>query len=180
MLARLSIPVWNARTPLRLLASLAVACSASHTASEPSSVAKAGLETPASVYQVTRSLTTSLVSVRTSRETLVTTPDYPIATVGKGWTPAGRLAIGDVIVDRSLRGDPVLAVHVQFVAPTEVYNLTLSKSHSYWVGKQGLLVHNVDGTTASKKRPEPWRAHHQHEAERKRDNIRQKLARQRR
>jgi hypothetical protein len=139
----------------------------------------AGLEaTPAIVSQTTRRVTTSLVSIRTDSETLVTTPDHPFATLGKGWTPAGRLAIGDLIVDRSLRGARVLGVDARTVPPTEVYNLTVPKSHSYRVGKQGLLVHNVNCFNFSKERDDPSPSKRLTEEEK--EGIRRRLAEQRR
>lgn len=99
---------------------------------------------PSRVLQTTRRATTQLVTLRTETSTLVTTPDHPFAKVDSGWTPAARLRVGDTIhVRGSGRGTKVLELSVREVPPTPVYNLTVDRTHTYFVGSQDLLVHNV-------------------------------------
>jgi hypothetical protein len=106
-----------------------------------------GAAEPRAVLGTTRRSTTRLVEIRTKHGVVVTTPEHPFAKIDSGWTPAGELAEGDLVVDRaSPRGTPILAVATRTVPPTTVYNLTVDKTHSYLVGRQGLLVHNVDCT----------------------------------
>jgi hypothetical protein len=88
---------------------------------------------------------TTLVRIQTDRGAVTTTPEHPFAKLGAGWTPAARLSVGDRIVSRSARrGARVLGLEMLPVAPTPVFNLTVAKTHSYLVGSEGLLVHNVD------------------------------------
>ena len=98
---------------------------------------------PARVLSTTQRTTNALVTVRTDAETIVATPEHPFARVGSGWTPAGALRVGDQI--HSPRGTTRVAeVTFQRVRSTPVYNLTIAKTHSYFVGHGALLVHNVD------------------------------------
>jgi hypothetical protein len=100
--------------------------------------------TQSRVLQTTRRTTTRLVTVRTEKSTLVTTPDHPFAKVDSGWTPAADLAVGDRIHIRgSAAGAKVLELSLREVPPTAVYNLTVDRTHTYFVGSQDLLVHNV-------------------------------------
>lgn len=97
------------------------------------------------VLGTTEHVTTRLVTLRTRESTLVTTPDHPFAKVGTGWTHAGELSVGDRIETLPApTGTPVLAIEVREVPPTPVYNLTVARTHAYFVGSDALLVHNVD------------------------------------
>lgn len=99
---------------------------------------------PARVLQTTRKVTNELVSIKTAEGTVVTTPDHLFARFESGWTPAGKLTVGDKIVsEASPQGSPILEIASKDVASTNVYNLTISKTHTYLVGSAGLLVHNV-------------------------------------
>jgi hypothetical protein len=99
----------------------------------------------ARVEQTVRRTATALVTVRTDAGTLTTTPDHLFAKLGAGWTPAGRLSVGDRILSRnSPSGARILSLEKRAVQPTQVFNLTIAKTHSYLVGPEGLLVHNVD------------------------------------
>lgn len=100
---------------------------------------------PARVLQTTRKVTNELVSIKTAEGTVVTTPDHLFARFEHGWTPAGRLSVGDKIVSEATpQGSPILEITSKDVASTNVYNLTIAKTHTYLVGSAGLLVHNVD------------------------------------
>jgi hypothetical protein len=97
------------------------------------------------VLGTTEHVTTRLVTLRTRESTLVTTPDHPFAKIGTGWTHAGELRVGDRIETLPApTGTPVLAIEVQQVPATLVYNLTVARTHAYFVGSDALLVHNVD------------------------------------
>jgi hypothetical protein len=74
----------------------------------------------------------------------VTTPEHPFAKVGAGWTRAAALTRGDRIQTAAGGDATVLAVEIRAVQPTVVHNLTVSKTHAYFVGSRALLVHNTD------------------------------------
>jgi len=97
---------------------------------------------PFSVLGTTHRTTTTLVDVRTERENLVTTPEHPFARNGN-WTRAGDLHEGDEI-ETANGSTRVVAVRVRSSPPTDVYNLTIEKTHAYFAGRDALLVHNVD------------------------------------
>jgi hypothetical protein len=101
--------------------------------------------TASRVLQTPRRFTTRLVTLRTESSTLVTTPDHPFAKVGAGWTPAANLAVGDrVHIRGSAEGTTVLELSVRKVPPTPVYNLTVDRTQTYFVGSEELLVHNIN------------------------------------
>ena len=100
--------------------------------------------TASRVLQTTRKTTTRLVALQTKKSTVVTTRDHPFARVDSGWAPAADLAVGDRIhILGSAEGTTLLGKNFHGVPPTAVYNLTVDRTHSYFVGSQGLLVHNV-------------------------------------
>jgi RHS repeat-associated protein len=75
-------------------------------------------------------------------ETLRVTSEHPIWVKGEGWVEAGSLRSGDHIASadaggwatvQSLRGPP---------GKETVYNLSVAKSHTYFVGSGGTWVHN--------------------------------------
>jgi hypothetical protein len=75
-------------------------------------------------------------------ERIQTTPEHPFYVVGKGWTPAGELRVGD----RIRRADESFGVveALRFERnPQAMYNLTVSHAHTFYVGKGEWLVHNT-------------------------------------
>lgn len=92
--------------------------------------------------------------VRTTNATLVvevagggrveTTAEHPFYVDGKGWTPAGQLAIGNAIVTRA--GPSVKVTKIEKKEkPATVYNFEVEGTHSYFVGNANLRwlwVHN--------------------------------------
>jgi hypothetical protein len=110
--------------------------------------------TASRVLQTTSRVATRLVTVRTELGTLVTTPDHLFAKVDAGWTPAADLAVGDrVHVRGSAEGTVVLELNVREAPPTLVYNLTVERTHTYFVGSQDLLVHNVNCLGWTRRKP---------------------------
>jgi hypothetical protein len=77
-----------------------------------------------------------------SGKSIEATADHPFYIKGKGWNPASSLSVGQVLelhdgtivvvkeVDTSIRRD-------------FVYNLTVANTHNYFVGEDGVLVHNA-------------------------------------
>ena len=81
--------------------------------------------------------------VRTAPSTLVieveggtrveTTPEHPFYVEGTGWTPAGRLAIGNTIVTRAGPFVKIIRIATK-ETPATVYNFEVEDTHSYFVG----------------------------------------------
>ena len=82
-----------------------------------------------------------------AKETITASREHPFYVDGKGFVPAGALAIGNSIVTRA---GPVLVVKsVEWKRQTEgfsVYNFAVDDLHTYFVGNTlgGAWVHNVD------------------------------------
>ena len=61
----------------------------------------------------------------------------------KGWVKAGMLALGMMVqTSASAEFVPVIE-NVEKDTIAEVYNFTVEQSHTYYVGKSNLLVHNA-------------------------------------
>lgn len=98
-------------------------------------------------------LTVSLADAKTHKvvQKLMATREHPFYVRGKGFTPAGGLAVGNAIVTRA---GPALMVqsvswHRRATGYT-VYNLKVEDDHSYFAGTAGggTWVHNADGYDA--------------------------------
>jgi hypothetical protein len=100
--------------------------------------------TASRVVRTTRRQTTQLVTLRTSKMTVETTPEHRFAKLGAGWTPASELAVGDRLVTHGTQDAALVGVDLRQVSPTPVYNLTVAKTHAYFVSEYALLVHNAD------------------------------------
>ncbi|RYG79244.1 hypothetical protein EON77_09430, partial [bacterium] len=60
-------------------------------------------------------------------------------------SPAGKLVAGDEIVTKQAGvTSRVLDVGIKRVAPVSVFNMRVEASSTYYVGKEGLLVHNTN------------------------------------
>jgi len=61
---------------------------------------------------------------------------------GKGWNAAGNLKVGEAL--RLQNGITVVIKKVDTSVRTEtVYNFTVANYHNYFVGRDGVLVHNT-------------------------------------
>lgn len=78
----------------------------------------------------------------TGYEKILVTEEHPYWLQGQGWTPVAELKAGDVLV----RAEGDIQVHkIKFIqGPASVYNFTVEKTHSYFVGPNKLWVHNID------------------------------------
>ncbi len=74
-------------------------------------------------------------------ETIQCTTGHPFYVEGKGFTPAGRLAIGNAIVTRA--GPNVSVRKVEQAETATVYNFEVDGTHTYFVGKTQAWVHNI-------------------------------------
>jgi hypothetical protein len=78
-------------------------------------------------------------------ETIVTTRNHPLFVHGKGFVPAGQLAIGNAIATRA--GPELIVksiVRKSDKAGIAVYNFVVEDDHTYFVGRYsgGIWVHN--------------------------------------
>ena len=84
-----------------------------------------------------------LVRLETERGSVLTTPEHPFAMPGSGWNSAGRLVLGDELVSERFGAVRLSSVRDEVVAqPVPVFNLSVASSHTYFVGTDGVLVHN--------------------------------------
>ncbi len=77
-----------------------------------------------------------------SGEAIRATPQHPFYVEGKGFVPAGQLAIGTSIVTRA--GPSAKIVGIEAAGEATVYNFEVAETHTYFVGATsgGLWVHN--------------------------------------
>ena len=91
-----------------------------------------------------------LVHLIISGEEIITTVDHPFYVQGRGFIEAGNLLVGDKLI--IVNGEDLIIedYHIELTEePVSVYNFQVEDFHTYHVGKNGVLVHNADYTTAS-------------------------------
>ena len=96
------------------------------------------------VVQTFRNETTELVHVTVNGEEIVCTNEHPFYSPVKGWTAACQLRAGDILV--LVNGEYVVVEQVQhelLEAPVATYNFEVQDFHTYYVGEQSVLVHNL-------------------------------------
>ena len=84
-----------------------------------------------------------LVHIHVNGEEIVSTPTHPFYSPVRGWTSAVDLRAGDILVLSN--GEYVVVEQVQheiLEAPVKVYNFEVQDFHTYYVGKNSVLVHN--------------------------------------
>jgi len=69
------------------------------------------------------------------------TPEHPMWLQGKGWTPAEQIQPGDVLAGERL--DSLVTTNKAVAQPLRVYNLSVGRTPSYFVGTVGIWVHNI-------------------------------------
>jgi intein/homing endonuclease len=77
-------------------------------------------------------------------EEIVTTPFHPFYVPQKGWTSAVDLRAGDILV--TVNGEYVVLEKVQheiLETTVTVYNFEVEDFHTYYVGEEPVLVHNI-------------------------------------
>ncbi|WP_082922617.1 polymorphic toxin-type HINT domain-containing protein [Halothiobacillus diazotrophicus] len=79
--------------------------------------------------------------VNNRRETIYVTPNHPIYRKYSGWVPVSEFEPGDVVENYQFRNLMVARVFhaVDFAT---VYNLEVDEFHTYYVGEEGIWVHN--------------------------------------
>jgi len=74
-------------------------------------------------------------------ELIEATANHPFYIQGKGWNPANRLKVGQALQLRNGTTVVIEEISTQ-VRHEKVYNLTVANAHTYFVGEDGVLVHN--------------------------------------
>lgn len=96
------------------------------------------------VVQTFINKTEELVHVYIEGEEIIATPEHPFYTPCKGWIEAVSLRAGDILVLQSGRYVIVEKIqHEILEAPITVYNFEVADFHTYYVGDEGVLVHNM-------------------------------------
>ena len=94
--------------------------------------------------------TTELIYIQVDSEEIVTTPEHPFYSPIKGWIAACKLRTGDILVLQNGKYVTVEKVqHEILEAPITVYNFEVADFHTYYVGKNAVLVHNTCGGNSS-------------------------------
>jgi len=78
----------------------------------------------------------------TEAEVLQVTAEHPLWVQGRGWTEVRELRPGDPIA--SIGGDTLVRETVPIESPREVFNFAVPGTESYFVGADGLWVHNAN------------------------------------
>lgn len=91
-----------------------------------------------------------LIHLTINGETITTTPSHPFYVAHKGWYAAVDLRAGDILV--LVNGEYVTLEKTQHEIlenPITVYNFEVEDYHTYYVGTDGVLVHNACGDTGT-------------------------------
>lgn len=89
--------------------------------------------------------TARLVNVTTDRETICSTTRHRFWVENKKkWVAAKELKPGMLLQTITGGVSKIKKIEVQDVPEQNTYNLTIADCHTYFVGKQGVLVHNED------------------------------------
>jgi len=76
-----------------------------------------------------------------AREEFLVTPEHPIYCQGRGWVPVSEIDAGDCVENLCFGNLLVFRCH-QNVARGAVYNFEVEDFHSFYVGKEGVWVHD--------------------------------------
>lgn len=83
----------------------------------------------------------SLYLIKTDKETLETTKEHIFYVKNREWIPAGKIEVGDILIDN--KGNEVVVKSLLEKAVNEkVYNIEVEDNHNYYVVLSNILVHN--------------------------------------
>ena len=89
--------------------------------------------------------TNDLIHIFIGEEEIVTTTDHPFWVKGKGFVPAMNLVIGSELINDN--GHAICVENILRESShdgVEVFNFKVEDYHTYYVGKNHILVHNAD------------------------------------
>jgi hypothetical protein len=93
------------------------------------------------VTQTFTRLAPSYRTLTTELESIYVTDEHPLWVQGKGWTPAKEIKEDDVVAGR--QGDMLILENALVAKSAQVYNFSVYRTHSYFVGEAGLWAHNI-------------------------------------
>lgn len=103
-----------------------------------------GEKTLKPVVQLFVSETHELVRLVIEDEIILATPGHPFHVMGKGWVQAVDLEPGDLVTQKDGKLATVYGVwYIYSENPITVYNFEVADFHTYFVGDDSLLVHNM-------------------------------------
>jgi hypothetical protein len=86
-----------------------------------------------------------------SGESIEATAEHPFYIKGKGWNPANSLKVGEALQLHD--GSVVVVKEIDTSVRVEkVYNLTVANTHNYFVGVDGVLVHNCSPNSGKRRK----------------------------
>ena len=106
------------------------------------------------VVQTFENETTELITITVASENIVCTKEHPFYSPEKGWVAACQLRVGDILV--TVNGEFVVVEKVEHEIlenPVKVYNFEVEDFHTYFVGIENVLVHNVCTAAKNAKLP---------------------------
>ena len=89
--------------------------------------------------------TNEIIHIFIENEEITTTVDHPFWVNGKGFVPAMNLVIGSELIND--KGDIVCVENIRRETNrdgVEVFNFKVEDFHTYYVGENGILVHNAN------------------------------------
>ena len=104
---------------------------------------------------------TTLVHLTVNGEEIVTTVDHPFYVQGRGFVEAGKLLVGDKLLD--VNGNVLLVENLDVELTDDsvkVYNFQVEDYHTYHVSGFGVLVHNAGDDYAKPTEPYNRRKHY--------------------
>ena len=94
-------------------------------------------------YVIAHDGVTELAHATVGGETIDSTTNHPYFIVGYGYVDAGNLIEGDIVLLANGEEAKVEKVEIEFLTePVTVYNFEVKDWHCYFVGEEGVLVHN--------------------------------------
>jgi hypothetical protein len=84
-----------------------------------------------------------ILTVTTTGTTLQVTPQHPFWVIGKGWTDAGDLHLGDRLSTLAGAEQHIVSI-TSSLTSTTVYNFEVAGDHNYYITDAQLLVHNCN------------------------------------
>lgn len=77
-----------------------------------------------------------------NKETIWVTPNHPIWCKGRSWTPVSEMRGAGDVLETFLFGNVVVFRCYQNADIGTVYNFEVDEFHTYYVGEEGIWVHN--------------------------------------
>lgn len=108
------------------------------------------------VDQVLVHKSNDLVKITIGNEIITATSNHPFYVVTKGFISALDLRAGDILI--TVNGERVVVEKVQheiLEAPVDVYNFSIRRNHTYFVGTAAVGVHNAGGPCSNNGEPLP-------------------------